>query len=314
MVREEHHVGVAVDADLRQRLADAADVVVQILDHRVVAGELEAGARPDGRRRRHVGPQAEGGRVDARRAVGGVGGRHRGAVRRLHREDGEEWLVGGAGVGRGQRAARFGPAPAAAHVAAQMVDEQVAQGVGLVAGQPLRRLAVAAVHVAVVLVVVVLVAHPVAKAAAPLRGHVVRAVVAAVQVPLADVRGVVAGGGERVRRGGELRRQRRRGADGAGLMRVAAGKQGGAKRRAPRRAGHRAVEAHTLPRQIVDVGREHVVVAAVAGGVGAVLVAEDPQHVRRPRGAQGEAFAHGFALGVHLSATRGPETTARVPA
>ena len=262
--------------------------------------------------------------MDAGGAVGRVGGGDVGAVRRLHRQYGEEGPVVGPGRGGGEAAAgtraavhaagggaraaaggarvagRGARAPPGAvraascgtDVAAQMGDQQVAEGVGLVAGQPHGRLAVGAVHVALVLVVVVLVAHPVAEPAAPLRRHVMGGVVAAVQVPLADVGGVVAGGLERMRDGGDVRGQGGGRAGGSGLMRVAAGQQRAAKRGAPRRAGDRGVEAHPLARKIVDVGREYVRVAAVAGGVRAVLVAEHPQHVGRARRAQCQPVAH----------------------
>ena len=243
--------------------------------------------------------------MNAGSAVGRVGGRHVGSVRRLHRKYGKEGPVvgpfrsrreraGGTRAARPDRAAdgRGRATRRAADVAAQVLDQQVAEGVGLVAGQPQRRLAVGAVHVALVLVVVVLVAHPVAEPAAPLRRHVVGGVVAAVQVPFADVGGVIAGGFERVRDGGDLRGQRGGRSGGSGLMRVAAGQQRAAKRGAPRRAGDGGVEAHPLAPQVVDVGREYVRVAAVAGGVRAVLVAEHPQHVGRARRAQRQQVAH----------------------
>ena len=107
---------------------------------------------------------------------------------RLHREHGEERPVVGV----------VAVAPRAADVGAQVVDQQVAPGIGLVAGQPHRRLAVGTERVALVLVVGGVVAHPVVEAAAAFRRHVVVAVVGAVQVPLADVGGVVAGGAEGV--------------------------------------------------------------------------------------------------------------------
>ena len=142
------------------------------------------------------------------------------------------------------------------------------------------------------LVVGGVVAHPVVEAAAALGGHVVIAVVGAVEVPLADVGGVVAGGIEGVGHRGQLWGQRTPVRHYAALVGIASGQQGAAKRRAPRCPGHGAVEAHALARQVVDVGREHVAVAAVTGGVDAVLVAEDPHHVGPARGMQGKPLTH----------------------
>ena len=219
-------------------------------------------------------------------------------MRRLYRQHGKERLIVGFGTLACIAAGRTALS-GAADVGAQMLDQQVAPGIGLVAGKPHRRLAVGAERVALVLVVGGVVAHPVVKAAAPLRGHVVVAVVGAVQVPLADVGGVVARSVEGVRHGGHLRRQRTAVGHHAALMRVAPGQQRAAERRAPRRPGHRAVEAHPLARQIVDVGREYVAVAPVAGGVGAMLVAEDPHHVGPPRVVQRQPLTHAAHPATH---------------
>ena len=146
------------------------------------------------------------------------------------------------------------------------------------------RLAIGTERVVFVLVVGGFVAHPVVKAAAAPGRNVVIAVVGAVQVPLADVGGVVAGTGEGVGHRGQLGVQPAPVRHHPALVRVAPGQQRAAKRRTPGRPRHSAVEAHPLARQVVDVGCEHVAVAAVAGGVGAVLVAEDPHHVGPPAG------------------------------
>ena len=73
MVGEEHHVGVAVHAHPGERRADAPDVEVQILDHGVVAGQIEARPLFDAGGKRYVAPQFEVGGVNAACSIGGVG-------------------------------------------------------------------------------------------------------------------------------------------------------------------------------------------------------------------------------------------------
>ena len=101
-------------------------------------------------------------------------------------------------------------------------------------------------------------------------------------MPLADVGGVIAGVVERGGHGGQFGRQTDAVGHHSGLVGIAAAQQRAAERRAPRRAGHRAIEAHALAAEVVEVGGGNVGVAAVAGGLGAVLVAKDPQHVGPP--------------------------------
>ena len=261
VVGEEDDIGVAVHPQVDQRLADAADVVVQVLYLAIVAGQFVARLVLHPGHGGDVAAQLDLRRAQVPGAVRRIGRRHVGPMRRLHRQHGEEGLV---------------LLPAAVDVAAQVLDQQVAERVGHVAGQAPRPLAAGAVHVVLVLVVGGLVADPVAEATAPPGRHVVVGIVGAVQVPLADVGGVVAGAVERSGHGGIGGRQPDAVGDHPGLVRIAAAEQRAAERRAPRRAGDRTVEAHALAPEVIEVGGGDVGIAAVAGGLGAVLVAEDP--------------------------------------
>ena len=279
-------VGAAGAVD--QARADAADVVVQVLDHGVVPGP-EARPLPDPGHVGHVAPQAQRRRVEPGSTVAGIGGGDVGAVGRLHRQHGEERPVSGVAAVATGAAGRAAPS-CAADVGTQMLDQQVAPRIGLVAGQPLRRLAVGAEGVALVLVVGGVVPHPVVKAAG---GRVARSDRGRWCRPATCRRSVVAGGIEGVgHRGQPATADTRSPPRRSGASR----QQRAAKRRAPRRPRHGAVEAHPLACQVVDIGRKHVAVAAVAGGVGAVLVAEDPHHVGPSRGTQGKPVTHACHL------------------
>ena len=286
VVREEDDIGVAVHPQVDQRLADAADVPIQVLDLSVVAGQFGARFFLHPGHGGHVAAQLDLRRAQVPGGVRRIGGRHVGPVRRLHREHGEEGLI------------LLSPA---ANVIPQVLDQHVAEGIGHVAAQPPRPLAAGAVDVVLVLVVGGLVADPVAKAAAPLRRDVVVGVVGAVQMPLSDIGGVVAGDVERGGHGGRGGRQPDAVGHHAGLVRVAATEQRAAERRAPRRAGHRAVEAHALAPEVVEVGRGDVGIAPLAGGLGTMLVAKDPQHVGSPQRRQRHWVIH---LRTRLAAVR----------
>ncbi len=268
VVREEDDVRVVGQPRLVERDAEAPEVPVEVLDLRVVAGQFAPRPLHDARHVRHVGAQVDpSGRVPRHP----FGGRDVGVVRRLHREDREEGLP----------PARGALPPALAQVG----DGEVGQRVGLVAGQAIveRPLPRATVDPRIPLAVVVLVAGPRVEVATPLRRHDVHGappvtLVPAVEVPLAEVGGLVAGPFED---GGDGRLAGRQGIFVArhALMRVAAGQQRAAVGGAEGRAGDRGGADQPLGRQPVEVRRVQVRVAHVPLGLRPVLVAEDPEDI-----------------------------------
>ena len=223
VVGEVDHGGVAGEAEPVQRVADAADVVVEVLDEGARAGDLAAGLRLDPRDRGHVPRENHVRRPVPAHPLGRRGVR---IVRRLNREDDEERLA----LGRERL---------------EVFDREVGQVVGLERRQPVLLHLLGPVSrppvpmdVAVELRVVVLVADPRVEAAPPLARHVVErgaavALVEPVEVPLAEPGRVPAGVAERVRDRWHLRRQPHLVAVHA-VVRVPPRQQ-----RAPRRAAQR---------------------------------------------------------------------------
>ena len=211
VVREEHHVRFAVDAQCLERRQDPAHVEVEVLDHAVVSHRGVRRLLAEAGRRGDVGPERDGRLVRHARTVAGVGRGHHGTVRRLHREHGEERLV-----------VAFDAV--AVDVLPQVAKEQVGEGVGLVAGESARCLLPSPVDEALLLVVVVVVAHPVVEAAAARGRHVVGVLVEAVEMPLAHEGGVVTRLSEGLGDGGNGRIEPLRDPYHAALVRVKPGK------------------------------------------------------------------------------------------
>lgn len=176
---------------LPELVPDAAYVPVHVLDHGAGPGVFPPRALLQGGDVRDVLPHAQGLRVKARHVLRR---REVGVVRRLHGQHREK-----RGLCRG--------------ALLQVLQQKVRQAVRLVSRQPAAkgRLALPAVDPAVVLAVVVLIPHPLLEVAAPLgrdrvQGRAPLPLVEAVQVPLAEVRGVVAVFVEHVGDGRHLRR------------------------------------------------------------------------------------------------------------
>ncbi len=194
-----------------------------------------------------------------------------GIVRRLHVQGGEEGL-------RPPVAARFPAFP-------DVVDQQVRQFVGFITGEPVVEcvFAFAAMDPAIPLAVVVLVPGPDVEAAAPLWRNDVEcgaavALVPAVDVPLAEVGGVIAGllegCGDR-----RLALRQRILVPRDAVLRPAPRQHGAAKRTAQRKPGDGVLEVHPQRRQVVDIRRRDVRIAVAAQGLCAVLVADEPDDV-----------------------------------
>jgi len=101
-----------------------------------------------------------------------------------------------------------------------------------------------------------------------------------VQVPLADVAGVVSAFSEGVRDAHLLRRERNVIQHQAKRERRSTRKQRAAVRRAHRHRGNPDTAVGRLGREAVEVWREDRLFAGVADGAGAKLVGEDQQNVR----------------------------------
>jgi hypothetical protein len=100
----------------------------------------------------------------------------------------------------------------------------------------------------------------------------------AIQVPLADVGGFVAGTLVRLGEGNRLIPEQHIIQEDAVSQGVLARQQTGAVRAANGTARHSVLEIHTLVGQAIQVGRPHVPVAGVARSLGPPLVGKDVDH------------------------------------
>ena len=267
VVGEVDHVRIVGQAGLLQALQDAAHVGIQILHHRRAAGAVAPGPLHDVRQVGHVRPEVHGvhrvaPHIFRRCDVFGV--------RRHDAEHGQE---------RPLRRTRL-----------QVIDEQIGQCVGLVSGELTQRglgtVLPVPMHVAVEVGAVVLVPDPGAEAAPPLLRHAVqvralRHVIGlpkTIQMPLAEVRGVVARCAHDPGDRGQRRIQPLGGLNAA-LVAVEPGVQGSSERRAPRAVRHRPGKGDAIGGQPVQVRRDGIRVAHVPLGLTAVQVSVDPDDV-----------------------------------
>jgi hypothetical protein len=169
-----------------------------------------------------------------------------------------------------------------------MGDEQIRQTVRLESLEPMRWsiLFLTSMHPAVELAVVVFVTNPFVKTATPLRrNHVKRGTARAfpktIHMPLADPGRVVAGILEGARDGGLVAGKRQL-MLGDAPVRIHTSKQRSAKRAAQRIARHAAPgPGEPGGCKVIQVGRAHIAVARIAGGVVSVLITQQPDEVER---------------------------------
>jgi hypothetical protein len=295
VVGEEDDGGVVAQSLRVQEAEERADVVVEVLDHGVVAPQVVAAlgrsrllrwGRPGGRGgdvwREHQLAVAPAGEVGLRRDERGV--------RRLDGEDEKE-------------------GPAAVALLGEEALGEPEEPVGLVAVDAARRGIVVDEVVRVERIVAELEGAPALESATERPGDGREAALAregaaaarmgAEQVPLADVRGLVAGVaelvGDRALGGGHAP------ADGGDepAVGVLPGHQGEAAGDADRVGHARVGEAQALGRQPVDVRRGDVGIAVAAQRVAPELVADDEEDVGAP------------AWGVHATRTTGATWAAR---
>ena len=130
---------------------------------------------------------------------------------------------------------------------------------------------------------------PIVEALPALRGNVVGAAVA-IDVPLADHAGGVAGGLEFLRKRDCLRVEGHVVEEKPVRLRSLAGEERGAHGSAHRHAGHRLREVNALALEAIKVRRAHIGIARVAERLRAPLVGDDEEEVgrrlRRRRGGQ----------------------------
>lgn len=264
MVGEEEDVGFLVDPEAAEGVEDAADIPIEVFDHGAVAGDIEPGLFLNPRDFGNIAAELDFGRF-AGSAIGRMVGRNVGTVGRLDGEGGKKRLVFAVRV--------FG-----ADVIGEVLDKAVGKGIGFVAIEPNRFFATASMDITLVLIVIVFVAQPVIEAAAAVWRDDIGSI-GAIEVPFADIGGMVAGLAEGSCDGGDFGVERGRGFDDAVLMGVGAGEEGTSERGAPWSSGDRAVVAPSLAGEVIEDGRIEVGIVPVAEGLGAVLIAEDPDNV-----------------------------------
>lgn len=265
VIGKEDDVCVFGKAELVESSADATEIPIKILDHAVIAGEICSHTFLEFRIGRNIGTQLEFvGRVAARPFLGWIVG----LVRWLDGEDVEKGLV-------------------ASSVVAQSLDKEVGEGVGFIAGHLAMKGGVtfAAVNPTVVLGEVVLVGAPVTESPASLGWDDVAvdrgvAFVQSVKVPFAEVGGVVAvivegrGDGGQGRVEGAL-------VSGDGVVWIASADEGTAEGAAEGRAGDCLLKENTFAGELIEMRGANVGVATKAEGLGAMLIAKDPDEVGR---------------------------------